>query len=73
MPSPPWLSLVKLASRNPGPTCGKVWSHEGSPSTEGDQIGEHLNKMDIHESTGCEGMHSWVLRELADVTDWGGS
>ena len=47
----------------------KAGSNKGSPSMEEDQIGEHLHKLDIHKSIGCDGMHSWVVRELADMTE----
>lgn len=34
---------------------------------EEDQAREHLKKLDIQKSMGLDGMHSQMLRELADV------
>ncbi|KFV81576.1 hypothetical protein N308_13167, partial [Struthio camelus australis] len=37
------------------------------PLVEEDQVREHLNKLDIHKSTGPDEIHPGVLRELVDV------
>lgn len=35
-------------------------------SVKDDQVGEHLNKPNIHKSMGHDRMHTQVLRELAN-------
>ncbi|KGL84127.1 RNA-directed DNA polymerase from mobile element jockey, partial [Tinamus guttatus] len=40
---------------------------EDSPWVEEDWVREHLRKVDTHRSMGPDGMHSRVLRELAEV------
>jgi len=37
------------------------------PLVEGDQVRDHLSKVDTHKSMGPNGMYPRVLRELADV------
>ena len=32
-----------------------------------DLLKGHLDNLDAHKSMGLNGMHSWVLRELAEV------
>ena len=38
-------------------TQGKVWSKEGVPLVEEDQVREYLSKADIHELMVLDGMH----------------
>lgn len=48
-------------------TKGKVWSKEDIPVVEVEQPRKHLNKLDIHKSVESDGLHPWILRELADA------
>ncbi|KFV69034.1 RNA-directed DNA polymerase from mobile element jockey, partial [Dryobates pubescens] len=36
------------------------------PILSEDQVGDHLKNLKVFTSVGPEGMHPWVLRELAD-------
>lgn len=38
-------------------TRGKVWSKEVLSSVKKDQVKEHLNKLNVHKSMGCNGLH----------------
>ena len=48
-------------------TREEVWRKEDFPLVEEDRVRDHLSKLDIQRSTGLDGMHPWVLRELARV------
>jgi len=58
MPALP-LSLVAKAdlqeSQAPE-TMAKVWSKEGAPLVEEDQVREYLSKLDLHKSMCSDGM-----------------
>ncbi|GAB0183184.1 mitochondrial enolase superfamily member 1 [Grus japonensis] len=45
----------------------KVWRKEDFPLVKEDQVRDHLGKLDTHKCMGLDGMHSQVLKELADV------
>ncbi|KAJ7406599.1 rna-directed dna polymerase from mobile element jockey-like [Willisornis vidua] len=45
----------------------KVWRKESFPLVEQDWIWDHLSKLDTHKFMDPNGMHSKVLRKLADV------
>jgi len=47
----------------------RVWVKEYFPLVEEDLIREHLAKINAHKSTGPNGMHPHVLRELAEVIE----
>lgn len=47
---------------------GKVWRKEDFPQQSWIRLGEHLNKLDLDNAVALEGMRSWMLRELANVT-----
>ncbi|KFW03844.1 hypothetical protein N326_11919, partial [Eurypyga helias] len=36
------------------------------PMVSEDQVGEHLKNLKVHKFMGPDGIHPWVLRELAD-------
>lgn len=46
---------------------GKVLSKEGLRYEDEHQMSEHLKQLNINKPVGNYGMHSQVLRELADV------
>lgn len=39
-------------------TRGRVWSNRDLPSVEKDQVMERVLKLDMHKSTGPDGMHT---------------
>ncbi|PKU39612.1 rna-directed dna polymerase from mobile element hypothetical protein [Limosa lapponica baueri] len=47
--------------------AGKVWSKEDTPLVEEDQVRDCLSKLDVYKSMGPDGIHSHMLRNLADV------
>lgn len=49
-------------------THGNVWRKEELRSLEKNQFREHLNKRDVHKSTGPDGRHPQVLTELDNVS-----
>jgi len=50
--------LVRFAPRNPrSETSRVVWSKGYLPPVKEDELGEHVNKLDINKVTGPDGMH----------------
>lgn len=45
----------------------KGWSKEDVPLVEENEAREYLSKIDFLKPTGPDGMHTRVLRDLADV------
>ena len=70
-PSLPWFLLVRAAFRNPRllRPVEKPGARKNLNSVEEDQVRVHLNKLDIHESMGPDGLHPRVLKELGDVLE----
>ncbi|KFZ48692.1 Putative 115 kDa protein in type-1 retrotransposable element R1DM, partial [Podiceps cristatus] len=44
----------------------KDWKNEEPPTVGEDQVQEYLRNLKVHKSMGLDGVHPWVLRELAD-------
>lgn len=66
MPSLLQTLSVRLAFGNP--RAQAEWLEQGGRAFERkDQVREYLSRLDIHKSVGCDEMHPWVLRKLADV------
>lgn len=49
-------------------TRRKVCSKKDLPLVEGDQLKEHLNKLEVHRTMGPDGIYPHMLRDLANVT-----
>lgn len=62
-----FTSKTSLQESKTPEAAGKVWSKEDTPFVEEDRVRECLSKLDLCKSMGLDGMHSCMLRELADV------
>lgn len=73
--SSPHSFLLRLVFRSPRPLRpgGEVWSKD-LPLVEVDQVGVHLNKLDLHESMGLDWIHSakGVAHCKATQLSWNG-
>lgn len=49
-------------------TSREAWRKEDLPQQSWIRLGEHSNKLDLEKALAPEGMHPWMLRELASVT-----
>ena len=45
----------------------RIWRKEDFPVVKVDMVKDHLGKPNTHKSMGPDGMHSWMLTELAEV------
>lgn len=53
-----FTSVICFQESQAPETRGRVWSNRDLPSVEKDQVMERVLKLDMHKSTGPDGMHT---------------